>query len=127
MEPVGFGGKVPTPVLLQGGPSILTAKEKEVGRVSGKKIWAQPEIETSTGQFPGNQETLKALANRIMAFLDAANYSLEFIPNQENGRVTIRVLNSAGKVIRQIPAEEITRLSRNTGSGTGILVDEKLE
>ena len=92
-----------------------------------KKITPRPEIETSTGSFPGSQETLKAVATGIMSFLDAAKYSLEFIPNQENGRVTIRVLDSAGKLIREIPPEEIVRLSRNIGSGTGILVDEKLE
>jgi uncharacterized FlaG/YvyC family protein len=99
----------------------------EAGRELGKKIIRRPAMETSSGSFPGSQETLKALATRIMAFLDAANYSLEFIPNLENGRVTIRVLNSAGKVIRQIPPEEIVRLSRDTASVTGILVDEKLE
>jgi len=36
-------------------------------------------------------------------------------------------LDSAGKLIREIPPEEIVRLSRNIGSGTGFLVDEKLE
>jgi len=30
-------------------------------------------------------------------------------------------------VIRQIPPEEIVRLSRNIGSGIGILVDETLK
>ena len=127
MEPIGIGGKVTINVSLEGSQSIPTGTKGEAGRGPGKKITHRPEIETSTGSLPDSQETLKALATRIMAFLDAANYSLEFIPNQENGRVTIRVLNSAGKVIRQIPPEEIIRLFRNTGSGTGILVDEKLE
>jgi uncharacterized FlaG/YvyC family protein len=127
MEPIGIGGKVPINVSLEGSQSNPMGIKGAAGRGPGKKITPRPEIETSIGSFPGSQETLKTLATRIMAFLDAANYSLEFIPNQENGRVTILVLNSAGKVIRQIPPEEISRLFRNTGSGTGILVDEKLE
>lgn len=123
MEPIGFGGKVPISVSLEGSQPIPKVSKGE----PGKKITHRPEIETSTGSFPGSQEALKAVAKGIMAFLDAAKYSLEFIPNQENGRVTIRVLNSAGKVIRQIPPEEIVRLSRNIGSGIGILVDETLK
>jgi len=127
MEPIGIGGKVPINVSIEGSQLMSMGTKGEAGRGPGKKITHRPEIETSTGSFPDSQETLKALATRIMAFLDATNYSLEFIPNQVNGRVTIRVLNSAGKVIRQIPPEEIDRLSRNSSSGTGILVDEKLE
>jgi len=127
MEPIGFGGKVPISVSLEGSQPIPMVSKGKPGRESGKKITHRPEIETSTGSFPGSQEALKAVAKGIMAFLDAAKYSLEFIPNQENGRVTIRVLNSAGKVIRQIPPEEIVRLSRNIGSGIGILVDETLK
>jgi uncharacterized FlaG/YvyC family protein len=123
MEPIGFGGKVPISVSLEGSQPIPKVSKGE----PGKNITHRPEIETSTGSFPVSQESLKAVATGIMSFLDAAKYSLEFIPNQENGRVTIRVLDSAGKLIREIPPEEIVRLSRNIGSGTGILVDEKLE
>ncbi len=127
MEPIGFVGKVPLSVSLEGSQPIPKVSKGEPGRESGKKITHRPEIETSTGSFPGSQETLKAVANGIRSFLDAAKYSLEFIPNQENGRVTIRVLDSAGKLIREIPPEEIVRLSRNIGSGTGVLVDERLK
>jgi len=127
MEPVGFGGKVPINFSLEGSQPPPKVNKGEPGRESGKKITGQQEIETSTGSFTSRQETLKAVATQIDAFLEDAKYSLEFIPNQENSRVTIRVLDGAGKVIRQIPPEEIVRLSRNTGSGTGILVDEKLE
>ena len=127
METIGIGGKVPISVSLEGSQPIPKVSKGEPGRESGKKITHRPEIETSTGSFPGSQETLKAVANGIRSFLDAAKYSLEFIPNQKNGRVTIRVLDSAGRLIREIPPEEIVRLSRNVDSGTGVLVDEKLE
>jgi len=127
MEPIGFGEKVPISVSLAGSQPNPKVSKGEPGQQSGKKITKPREIEPSTDPFTNSQETRKVLAARINAFLDAAKYSLEFVPNQENGRVTIRVLDSAGKVIREIPPEEIARLSRNTGSGTGILVDEKLE
>jgi uncharacterized FlaG/YvyC family protein len=126
MEPIGFAEKFLSRVSLEGVPSDLTVKEKGAGVEPVKKVPPQPENEASTGALAGNQETLKALANSIMAFLDAANYSIEFVPHQESGRVTIRVLDCAGKVIREIPPEEIDRLYHNTGSGTGLLVDEKL-
>jgi uncharacterized FlaG/YvyC family protein len=127
MEPTGFGGKVPISVALEGSQPIPKVSKGAPERESGKKISHRPKIETSTGSFPGSQETLKAVANGIRSFLEDAKYSLEFIPNQKNGRVTIRVLDSAGKLIREIPPEEIVRLSRNIGSGTGVLVDERLK
>jgi uncharacterized FlaG/YvyC family protein len=127
MDPLRIDANIPTQVLLERANPVQTAKEKEPVRISDKKISARQEIEASAGSFTHSQEVLKALSDRINTFLDTAKYSLQFIPNQETGRVVIKVLNSAGKVIREIPPEEMDRLSFQTDSGIGILVDAKLE
>jgi uncharacterized FlaG/YvyC family protein len=126
MDPIDFNGKVIRNFSFVGSQSKPTVSPKDPGGGSGKNITGQQEIAVAGGSSVDNQGAQKAVASQITAFLDAHNYSLEFIPNQETGRVTIRVLNNAGEVIRQIPPEEIDRLSRNTGSKTGILVNERL-
>ena len=68
------------------------------------------EIAPSTDSITTNQETRKVLAARINAFLDAAKYSLEFVPNQENGRVTIPSIGQC----RQGDTADTTRRNRPT-------------
>ena len=127
MELVGIGGKHFTEVSGDWASRLSTTREKESVRITAEKrpkslgIPGQPDLSAN------NQEAVRALADRMMAFLDANSYSLQFIPNQQNGQATIRVLNSAGKVIREIPPEESDRLLLQTGPITGLLVNERLE
>jgi uncharacterized FlaG/YvyC family protein len=74
-----------------------------------------------------NQAAVKALSERLETFLEKASYSLQFIPNRDSGRVTVKVLDSNGKVIRQIPPEDLARLSTGLETSTGVLVDEILK
>jgi uncharacterized FlaG/YvyC family protein len=127
MEPIGTGGKHFTEVSGDWTSRLSTTKEKESVRIAAEKRPKSQEIPNRVEFSNNNQDAVKALADRMMAFLDANRYSLQFIPNQENGRVTIRVLNNAGKVIRQIPPEESDRLLLQTGPITGLLVNERLE
>jgi uncharacterized FlaG/YvyC family protein len=126
MELTGIGVKNPiTTQMGWAGRMPLEAKREAPAPAEGKKP-SGPEF-TDIGEVVAHQEeAVKAVADQLMAFLDATRYSLEFIPNQENGQVTIRVLNSAGKVIRQIPPEEINAMALQAGAATGLLVDEKL-
>jgi uncharacterized FlaG/YvyC family protein len=73
------------------------------------------------------QEAVQAMAERLQSFLESSRYSLQFVPDSDQGRVIIRVLDSSGKVIRQIPPEDMARLTDGLESFTGLLVDEKLE
>ena len=126
MELTGISGKNTTEGSVDWAGRISTAKDKESGRTAVEKMPKGREIPGRVELPANNQEKVKALADRITAFLDATRYSLQFIPNRENGQVTIRVFNGAGKVVREIPPQEIDRLSLQTGSLTGLLVDERL-
>ena len=126
MELIGIGGKNNTDVAVDWARRISTDKGKESVRTAADTMPKSREIPAREYLSTSVQEKAKALADRIMAFLDASRYSLQFIPNPESGQATIRVLDSSGKVIRQIPPEEIDLLSLQTGSITGLLVDERL-
>jgi uncharacterized FlaG/YvyC family protein len=126
MELTGIGIKNPLATALEWSGRVPATPEKEALPSAAKKGAASPESTGLSERLTHQQEAVKAVTDRLEAFLDATRYSLEFIPNPENGQVTIRVLNSAGKVIRQIPPEEINRFALQTASPIGLLVDEKL-
>ncbi|MBI5582863.1 MAG: flagellar protein FlaG [Deltaproteobacteria bacterium] len=126
MELTGIAGKNAVPAAQEWPGRAAVAPKKEARPFPDDQKTRGQELADSGEVFANHQKAVKAVADRLLAFLDATRYSLEFIPNPENGRVTIRVLNSAGKVIRQIPPGEIDRFSLKTGSITGLLVDERL-
>jgi uncharacterized FlaG/YvyC family protein len=126
MEMVGIVGKNSISPALEWSSRVAATSAKESINPRDKKILTTADSTDISEVLTNHKAAVKAVADRLMAFLDSAQYSLEFIPNPENGRVTIRVLNSAGKVIRQIPPEEIDRFSLQAGSPIGLLVDEKL-
>jgi uncharacterized FlaG/YvyC family protein len=126
MEMIGIVGKKSLSPAPEWSSRLAATAAKESINSQDKKIPTPPDSTGISESIINHQEAVKAVADRLVAFLDSARYSLEFIPNPENGRVTIRVLNSAGKVIRQIPPEEIDRFSLQAGSQIGLLFDEKL-
>jgi uncharacterized FlaG/YvyC family protein len=127
MELTGIGGKNSLTTLVEWSGLMAAAPKKEAVPSVDKNTSAPLKMIDMSEIVTQHQEAVKALSERIMAFLDATRFSLEFIPNRDSGQVTIRVLNSAGKVIRQIPPEEIDRFSDQSVPLTGLLVDEKLK
>jgi uncharacterized FlaG/YvyC family protein len=69
-------------------------------------------------------EDLQKIAESINRFMDVMNCELKLIPDLETGRVIIKVINSQGEVVRQIPAEGLVELSSRVGSDIGLLVNE---
>ena len=74
-----------------------------------------------------NEKAVKALAESLNSFMKSMSYSLQFVPDRENGRVVVKVLDSDGKVVRQIPPESLGELADNVGAKTGIVVNETLK
>lgn len=131
MEDMGI--KVKTSV---GSPSewskpIFAVKEKAPPRSSSSNLPKIDGFKALTRALKETdlkiQKTEEALAEQIRSFMDTTRYSLQFIPNKDTGHVTIKVYDNSGRVIRQIPPEEIALLAAKIGSTTGMLVDEKLE
>jgi flagellar protein FlaG len=52
-------------------------------------------------------------------------YSLEFVVEQKDRSLTVRVLDSEGEVIREIPPEEIRNLQKRLLEMMGVLFDQK--
>jgi uncharacterized FlaG/YvyC family protein len=74
-----------------------------------------------------NEEAAKALAEHMNSFMQSMRYSLQFVVDRDNNQVIIKVLDGEGNLVRQIPPEALAELSRRSGDGTGIVVNQTLE
>ncbi|MFH1148179.1 MAG: flagellar protein FlaG [Pseudomonadota bacterium] len=72
----------------------------------------------------GHEEAVRKLAEGLNKFMNDMSYSLQFIPDKEDGGVVVKVLDNEGRVIRRIPPEEMASISAKVGSKTGLLVNE---
>ncbi len=82
---------------------------------------------------PSNKESNPAdsvkemveLAADLTAYAQNIDRNLEFRVDDESGRTVITVRNSeTEEVIRQIPSEEVLRLSAELGSSSAVLFDQ---
>lgn len=65
------------------------------------------------------------LAEAVNEALKNMRYSLQFVVEAKDKSLTVRVLDSEGEVIREIPPEEIRNLQRRLLEMVGVLFDQK--
>ena len=101
--------------------------QKPVQRPEPKKEERPAPLEVRGKPARHNEENIRALAEKMNQSLQDMRYSLQFVPDVENGQVVIKVLDGEGKVIRRIPPELMAELSAKVGESTGLVVNETLE
>ena len=77
--------------------------------------------------FARDEKAVKALTDSLNSFMKSMNFSLQFVPDKESGRVVVKVLDGEGNVVRRIPPESLGELAENVGAKTGIMVNETLK
>ena len=97
----------------------------EQKREKGESVEQKPPSEEMKIVLEGNEESLKAVAERINQSLKSMGYSLQFVPNKESGVVVIKVLDGKGRVIRQIPPEAMVGLFPEIGN-KGLILNKML-
>ncbi len=73
-----------------------------------------------------NQKAIQNLAEHINKLAKNNQFSIKFIPEKEAGLVIIKVYDAQGKLVRQIPPEEILALSAELGKKKGFLLNLKM-
>jgi uncharacterized FlaG/YvyC family protein len=71
------------------------------------------------------QEFTEQLAQVVNETLQAMEFSLKFVVDTKDQNLMIRVLDSEGKVIREIPPEEIQRIHKRLAEMAGVLFEER--
>jgi flagellar protein FlaG len=71
---------------------------------------------------PQQSQDMRAVAQQIQTFLQSSRPELEFSVDQSSGKVVLRISDpETGKVVRQIPSEEMLALSKALDQLKGLL------
>ncbi len=73
-----------------------------------------------------NQKAIQNLAEHISKLAENNQFSIKFVPEKEAGIVIIKVYDAQGKLVRQIPPEELLALSAELGKKKGFLLNLKM-
>ncbi len=74
-------------------------------------------------ETPSLEEAVQA----IQDYVDSLGRDLNFAVDEETGKVVVKVFRqSDGKLIRQIPSEELLNVARHTTGPEGLLLQEKV-
>ncbi len=96
-----------------GKPSQPKEKVAENAQQSAVEQAAHPSVEPASSQAP---ETVQALGHELRYEVD-----------EDLNKVVIKILEGeSGKLVRQIPAEEVMRLARFLEENTGPLLDRRV-
>jgi uncharacterized FlaG/YvyC family protein len=74
----------------------------------------------------GDPEAVKSFVESVNQIIKAMRYNIQFVVDREAGGIIIKVVDSEGNLIRQIPPEGLTSLSSETGADPGLLLNREL-
>lgn len=103
-------------------PENVSAKPPPVEKGSRGK----PQEKTTSQDKPLNSEEVQFVADRIQDYLDEMNISLKFSTygeNRERTSVTV-VEKETGKVVREIPPEELQNLYAKMQELVGLFLNQ---
>jgi flagellar protein FlaG len=113
-----MGMEIPGILKSAGVPEMLM---KEAGRATERRdarVPADPEP---------NREDIVRQARTLEETVKAFNHRIRLTVNEEIGQVIIKVVDArTDKVIKEIPAEEIQRMTAKIREMIGLLVDEQI-
>jgi uncharacterized FlaG/YvyC family protein len=74
-----------------------------------------------------NEKLIEKISQRIKEVLKQMDYSIQFLFDKQSKMTIIKILNSEGKVVREIPPSEIRRISSDIERLGGLIFDEIVE
>ena len=103
-----------------------TARRVEVGSRPATPQHASVEPQTLALADAVNVDAaeLESTIEEINSYLMEAGSSLSFIHDEASGRPAVQVLDASGKVIRQLPPQEVLDVYAKIRNIVGILLDE---
>lgn len=108
---------IASPISAGSSPSLL----REAGFSASEKT-QQPEKPAEAGQ----QENMKDLVERFRSQVQSIQRDLSFSVDDSTGDVVVKVIDGdSGTVVRQIPSEEILRLTERLDEMRSLLFEAK--
>jgi flagellar protein FlaG len=113
-------------------PSVELRKEELVKPVEESEGRNTQDVTTSktgvqTNLLKMSMEETKKLAEEIQKYLSEVNVSLSFDVDDKTHDIVVKVINrETGKLIRQIPPEELLKLRQKLEELVGVLLNRKI-
>ena len=112
-----IAGSTASPVVPGSSPSLL----KEAGFSSSEKLQKSEKHEEAKGQ-----ESMTDLVERFRSQVQSIQRDLSFSVDDSTGDVVVQVIDGdSGKVVRQIPSEEILRLTERLDEMRSLMFEAK--
>jgi uncharacterized FlaG/YvyC family protein len=74
----------------------------------------------------GDAEAVKSFVESVNQIIKAMRYNIQFVVDREAGGIIIKVVDSEGNLIRQIPPEGLASFSSEPGADSGLLLNREL-
>lgn len=90
---------------------------------------SQPSESTavSAAEHSNDTEKVKSAVSEIEKFLSSSKRNLEFLTDEESGKIVVKVIASeTGELIRQLPSEEALRIAHSLSDVNSLLFDAKV-
>jgi flagellar protein FlaG len=113
-------------------PSVELRNEELVKPVEESEGRNTQDVTTSktgvqTNLLKMSMEETKKLAEEIQKYLSEVNVSLSFDVDDKTHDIVVKVINrETGKLIRQIPPEELLKLRQKLEELVGVLLNRKI-
>lgn len=106
---------------------IRPVDESKGGEATRDSVSSKTGAETQTSILKISLEETKKLAEQIQKYLSEINVSLSFDVDDKTHDIVVKVINrETGKLIRQIPPEELLKLRQKLEELVGVLVHKQV-
>lgn len=106
---------------------INPVEESKEGEATRDSVSNRLETGTETKLLKLSLEETRKLAEQIQKYLSEINISLSFDVDDKTHDIVVKIINrETGKLIRQIPPEELLKLRQKLEELVGVLVNKQV-
>ncbi len=124
IDQAGYPGLDPAAGTSSSGSNAARRVEVSSKLAQPQQASVEPQTLTLADAVNVDAAELESTIEEINSYLTEAGSSLSFIRDEASGRVAVQVLDESGKVIRQLPPQEVLDVYARIRNIVGILLDE---
>jgi len=124
IDQAGYPGLDPAAGTTSSGTNTARRVEVSSTPATPQRVSVEPQTLAVADAIEMDAAELESTLEEINSYLNEIGSSLSFIYDEASGRSAVQVLDANGKVIRQIPPQELLDVYARIRNIVGILLDE---
>jgi len=107
-------------------PSLDTDVKKVTPEPQETQV-TKPEVSVTNDRQPVelNKEKLDAMVSKLNDFVEQQKREIRFSVDEDTNKTVVRLLDSNGDVLKQIPSEEVLAILKGIESNKGIFLEDE--